>query len=485
MPRTIRIGKNPENDFVINNPSVSRNHATMTVADDNCSALLRDLGSKNGTYVNGIRITQDTPVNLNDQLKFGTENVTLSEIVRKTKVLPWPHDPNTRVIGRGENCHIQMNYVDVSEHHAVLSRSADGTVRIEDSGSRNGTYVNEERIMSKVLKKGDRVTIARKYPLDWESIFPPLPEILPPPKKLWKRIIQYATAVLALIALGVGGYFLFRGQETPVKIDTTDKDTLYTVERINKEYSSAVCMVVVEYGFRVLLDGEDYTKELFSDKVINKTGVQGTAFFISEDGMLATNLHVARPWLWTDQIDRIKNSVKRKQINFEEDYPLLSRAEIKVEPETKMYITLDGLPLSKGNQIEVQEYKGHDETDKDVAILRLKNHKQLPVGVETVIHIPHDEVSYTQGEKIFYRGYPYGSELAENENKDINAQCITGTVSQDLGEFIVGIQAPAYGGASGSPVFNEKGKLIGVLNSGAGESFTRAIKVKHLQDLLK
>ena len=62
-----------------------------------------------------------------------------------------------------------------------------------------------------------------------------------------------------------------------------------------------------------------------------------------------------------------------------------------------------------------------------------------------------------------------------------------GSITQESTEFTFGFNAPSYGGASGSPVFNDKGQLIGVLNSGVSKSqgFNYAVKASHVKDLLK
>ena len=50
----IRIGKASDNDFVVNDPHVSRYHAKLIREEGGCW-LLEDLGSTNGTFVNGAR----------------------------------------------------------------------------------------------------------------------------------------------------------------------------------------------------------------------------------------------------------------------------------------------------------------------------------------------------------------------------------------------------------------------------------------------
>ena len=51
---TSAIGRSEESDVFLVDPSVSRNHAEIDV--DTRGALVRDLGSTNGTFVNGERV---------------------------------------------------------------------------------------------------------------------------------------------------------------------------------------------------------------------------------------------------------------------------------------------------------------------------------------------------------------------------------------------------------------------------------------------
>jgi pSer/pThr/pTyr-binding forkhead associated (FHA) protein len=53
----IRIGKASDNDYVVNDPYVSRRHACLT-RDANGFLLLEDQNSANGTYVNGSQIVK-------------------------------------------------------------------------------------------------------------------------------------------------------------------------------------------------------------------------------------------------------------------------------------------------------------------------------------------------------------------------------------------------------------------------------------------
>ena len=68
--RELKIGRLPHNDIIVDDTTVSREHATLIIAGDEFS--VRDLGSSNGTFVNGMRINGVTRLKRNDILKVGS-----------------------------------------------------------------------------------------------------------------------------------------------------------------------------------------------------------------------------------------------------------------------------------------------------------------------------------------------------------------------------------------------------------------------------
>jgi len=66
---TLRIGRNPQNDTVINHPSVSNFHAR--IERKNGSLIITDLKSTNGTFVNGKQITSERVLRPNDTIRIG------------------------------------------------------------------------------------------------------------------------------------------------------------------------------------------------------------------------------------------------------------------------------------------------------------------------------------------------------------------------------------------------------------------------------
>jgi FHA domain len=67
-------------------------------------------------------------------------------------------DQPTLCLGRDPSCDIFLNDVTVSRDHAVIEAVGDD-IMIRDSGSLNGTYVNDQLVESAVLEDGDVVQI--------------------------------------------------------------------------------------------------------------------------------------------------------------------------------------------------------------------------------------------------------------------------------------------------------------------------------------
>jgi len=70
-----RIGRDPTNSLVVNDQDVSSFHAEIVVSKD--SFLLKDLGSANGTYVNGKKISE-CYLYVGDEIILGTTKISLT-----------------------------------------------------------------------------------------------------------------------------------------------------------------------------------------------------------------------------------------------------------------------------------------------------------------------------------------------------------------------------------------------------------------------
>jgi len=134
------IGSGAECDVVVDSPLVSARHCQLTQIPE--GFVLDDLGSTNGTYVDGVRITSPTRVTPGESITLG-----------KTLLMPWPPGVVTFIrIGRVEDNDIVVDDPRVSGHHARLIVVAGARTLIEDLGSSNGTFLNsaDRRVTSAI-----------------------------------------------------------------------------------------------------------------------------------------------------------------------------------------------------------------------------------------------------------------------------------------------------------------------------------------------
>ncbi|GIW13000.1 MAG: hypothetical protein KatS3mg062_0439 [Tepidiforma sp.] len=72
---------------------------------------------------------------------------------------PLTHTPF--LLGRGPDCDVVIPDLAVSRHHAEIRHRSDGGLELRDLGSRNGTFLNGERIAAAPLEPGDVLSLAR------------------------------------------------------------------------------------------------------------------------------------------------------------------------------------------------------------------------------------------------------------------------------------------------------------------------------------
>jgi hypothetical protein len=83
----LTLGREPGTaDFVVDDAGISRRHARLWLEDG--SLVVEDLGSSNGTYVNGERISGPTRLGADDVLQLGSTSLEVSGPGAATGVLP-------------------------------------------------------------------------------------------------------------------------------------------------------------------------------------------------------------------------------------------------------------------------------------------------------------------------------------------------------------------------------------------------------------
>jgi hypothetical protein len=74
-PGAISIGRSPQNDVVLYNQMISKNHAQLSISSPERECHLVDLGSTNGTFLNGEKLDPHKSFRLIDgaEISFGTQ----------------------------------------------------------------------------------------------------------------------------------------------------------------------------------------------------------------------------------------------------------------------------------------------------------------------------------------------------------------------------------------------------------------------------
>jgi transcriptional regulator with GAF, ATPase, and Fis domain len=85
LGQKLRIGKAPDNDLILSDDTVSRHHCELTRMPD--GVHVKDLGSTNGTRVQGARV-QEATLPAGSVLKVGEVEVALRPAAQKVEVLP-------------------------------------------------------------------------------------------------------------------------------------------------------------------------------------------------------------------------------------------------------------------------------------------------------------------------------------------------------------------------------------------------------------
>jgi ABC-type multidrug transport system ATPase subunit/pSer/pThr/pTyr-binding forkhead associated (FHA) protein len=165
--RVTTVGRDDDNDVILNDPAVSRHHARLEWVGDNLQII--DLGSTNGTQVSGVKIKPNVPHNLKDgdfiqigifMLKLRLHHVVSRHGIPKTQKLAL-HGQASLIIGRDPGSDFVLPHPVVSRKHARITRTGtNGEYTIEDLGSTNGTFVNGKRVVEpRLLRHGDSIYI--------------------------------------------------------------------------------------------------------------------------------------------------------------------------------------------------------------------------------------------------------------------------------------------------------------------------------------
>ena len=506
--KLIRIGNSQSCDLKLDSEYVSSLHAEMTILDDG-QIILEDKNSRNGTTVGNKKLEpgKEVTVQRGDMITFADTPLVWARIPAAEKLSNYKAVYN---IGSNYRNDIILNSQTVSRYHASVRVGKDGKMYIRDNGSRNGTMVNGVKIAP---NKDERIKKGYNIVCGAEDITEQVAALFP--KNGMRNILIAAAGVLAAALIVFGIYRLW---PKPVVDNVIDP----------QQYRPTVVYVRASYHY--IIDFEDNPmpgqwdgKLSFNDQIY----YQATAFFLDSLGRMGTNRHIAVPWEYVtkedeDNIrqeieDRLPRSREDKEINkfletglgqtvlkYAYSKSITREAFIKkvydiCDRIRKSHYTIGGalnfITLGyPGNYYTHEDefqrcnvLKVSDNKDVDLAILQLNN-KKTPKEISFLFSPPNyysDRLDPLK-DQLYVIGYPAGITWGtDDKSKSLEPTIRETKCSKEPGRYDFEFQANSVGGSSGSPVFNSKGQLVGVLYGGysiAGGS-TKAVHAKFLKNL--
>jgi pSer/pThr/pTyr-binding forkhead associated (FHA) protein len=469
MKSAIKIGRDQSNDIIINEPRVSRNHAIITLLPDGRYEL-KDLGSTNGSYVNGQRI-HSSYLSPDDRIQVASSLLNWETILAafqpKTSedhlIAEEPHQKIRKSITLGKDIgnDIVFDSQFVSGKHAQISVLKDGSYFIEDLGSSNGTYVNGVRVTGRNFLRTDRIKLAdEELPANWFSA-PGLQRNFIREHRTW---IMVSSIAIVLIGGSLLAY-VNRCQWFGIGCNLT-------AGAMVEKYSNTQLHISHSYYYTVALDGKTYYVGKNASFPLQTEGnpdknnirfynsISGNGVFISNDGTIITTPGIANPWLdETEKRQMIEELIASKTV------PGLNKnSQVIICGETaELKFLVPGSINNEKNCIAARGFPDCEKTDSTRMMIQSVK-ENIPEGGTNVKIGWKDKTEKllrtTENQFIGYSQLP-----AENQMIRDTFYSITDTIDINrIKERSLPDSIPVPNNGCG--VFNQRGQLIGIIESG-------------------
>lgn len=440
--RLLKVGRDSNCDIVLHSDKASALHAEITILN-NGDILLEDKNSRNGTFVMNRPIKPGTQVSIKrgDAIRFGDVELIWNQI-------PMPEDLSNykAVYGIGTSMRndIQIAGNTASRYHATLKIDRKGKAFLQDH-SKNGSTINGERLnpgQTRQIKRGDAI-VCGGVPVNLAQFIP---------SNNLSKIIGIAATIAILVVGGWAAwkYIPWNNSITPVTTQAMENASAcvyggyyYEINVKDDPFKNVIKGWPDKWYMGIGPNGKLQVNTTTDG--LSPLGYTGTAFFISKDGEMGTNRHIAVPWEYRDADDEenIRQQMeKARQATSGNLYELLAynvmtgalsaddaNAWLRRYQNSPLEISGKhaffgiGLTGSKvNNQIDLQQAQVIAESGdpkKDVALIRLNSRKtpDYIVKMGAIYDIEHarvDERSLKpQDEELTIIGYPMGGNCRE------------------------------------------------------------------------
>jgi pSer/pThr/pTyr-binding forkhead associated (FHA) protein len=136
----VRIGRGEGMDIVIENVSVSREQAELRTDGKRWS--VRDLGSVNGTFVNGERLNEPRVLAPGDEISFGKFSLFFDRVL-ETPTAPVAITPGE---GRDRGGTYMLTMEDIEKIHRSVTTKRQPQLQWEIAGQRGTFFIKSDKI---------------------------------------------------------------------------------------------------------------------------------------------------------------------------------------------------------------------------------------------------------------------------------------------------------------------------------------------------
>lgn len=459
--KIINIGSNFRNEIQLQGNFASRFHAVIKVSQNGRKAFIRDANSKNGVKVNGVKIqpNKDFPIKKGDNIICADEDIT--EEVKQ--FLP---DPYTWV----KPVAIAAVILAVIGLGAFIWTQINGSCKIcnQETHAKLSSPEEMRSAVVMVTMNYHYVAVAQDNPIPniWNGVvdFKDISRTVP---DAGLRNLNYSGTATAFFIDGEGRLATNRHVATPWEKEyNTEIDNLAReqVEKLLDYYFSPKKEInTLSDLFEVFMFAKQAGSQCFLLKI-----PEFVAAFRAYNDNDQTAL--------VNSVQTVNAIISR-----------IRKSSFKITGEMDdLMIAYPGRMYTHTSEFDrCIAVKASDSDERDIAIIQL-NSKKTPVEVKRYFDLSHFrmEPPSSANETLWTIGYPKGTTWNLDQTTQELDPFVRSLNCSKTSRFDFEFQGESIGGASGSPIFDEYGHLVGVLWGGwrAGATFGKACQAQWLKE---
>lgn len=393
---------------------ISKHHAVVEIQDGG-TATIRDLGSKNGTWINGTQVTDDTPLKVGDRVMLGWHGPLFEVRIIGSAAMPENSGAEYRpklqppksfegMVGYAKDVAKTARGLKTGAFVRSLGRQmlreSSAVFRVTVLGMLVGLIFSVGYVYHVVARRADA---AEQRLASAEREFSEQLRSATAAQQRSQAEITRLTRDLAVARRSAVSRSVIDSLEQRLRDAETRASRAAALggdfERVAEQNGRAVGLVVAHFG---------------------PDSVMGSGFVITRSGYFITNRHVIQ--------DTARPPVRAIEVTMADTRTPL-RAEL----------------------VSVS-----DAPDQDIAVLRLRGFRGDPVRA-----IDWSGRDLHQGTPVVLIGFPGGAVLGLDPRGLLRTSLFPGTISKAPGDWLQ-FSGTTLSGSSGSPIFNALGEVVAV-----------------------